>query len=238
MRWASLAVVCSVALAGSLVGCGGQQERADTLPPSGEAAQTAAAKVPVAPSVKQSNTLTAAQAKAALLTLDDMPTGWSQEKPDPSDDNAKVTPQRCAAILDAVDQQGKPLAQAEAAFSPSDLGPQLDQTVSSWPRSQLPVLKKLTEAFKQCPKFTSTSKDGSAATFQATGLSFPNLGDRTLALRLKVKSEGLNFVIDVVYIAKGNNGIALLASGLQPLDGATLEGLARKAVTHLDAAAR
>jgi hypothetical protein len=88
------------------------------------------------------------------------------------------------------------------------------------------------------PKFTSTTKDGSSATFQASGLSFPNVGDRTLAVRLKAKTDGIDIVVDVIYIAKGNNGIALLVTGLQPLGGATLESLARKAVAHLDAAAR
>lgn len=241
MRWVSLAFVCSIAL----VGCGGQPDRADTLPLADEATgatteapRTTESKAPVAPAVKNS-TLTAAQAKSSLLTLDDMPTGWTQQKPDPDDDeDPTVTPKRCSAVLDAVDQQGKPLAEATAVFSPSDLGPELDHTVTSWPRSQLPILKKLTDAFRQCPKFTSTSKDGSSATFEATGLSFPNLGDRTLALRLKAKTDGINLVLDVVYIAKGNNGVTLMVTGLQPLDGAVLEGFAKKAVAHLDAASR
>jgi hypothetical protein len=239
MRWVSLAVVCSL----TLIGCGGQPERADTLPVADEASTSTVAKAPVetpvAPPAEKSSTLTAAQAKSALLTLDDMPTGWTQSKPEADDDeDPTVTPKRCSAVLDAVDQQGKPLAEAEATFSPGDLGPQLDHTVSSWPRSQVPVLNKLTAAFRQCPKFTSTSADGSSATFQASGLSFPNVGDRTLALRLKAKSDGINLVMDVIYIAKGNNGIALMVTGFQPLDGATLEKLARKAVARLDAAAR
>ncbi|TCN28805.1 hypothetical protein EV644_14423 [Kribbella orskensis] len=44
--------------------------------------------------------------------------------------------------------------------------------------------------------------------------------------------------MDVIHIAKGNNGIALMVTGFQPLDGAALEELARKAVARLDAAAR
>jgi hypothetical protein len=238
MRWVSVAVVCLL----SVVGCSGAPERADTLPLADEPSQslTAKPKAPVATpaDVEANGKLTTAQAKNALLTLDDMPTGWTQEKPDPDDDDTKVTPDRCSAIMNAVDKQGKPLAHADASFDAGGLGPQLEESVTSWPKSQLPILSKLTDAFRQCPKFTSTSKDGSSATFQASGLSFPNVADRTLALRLKAKSDGIDVVIDLIYIAKGNNGITLLVSGLQPLGGATLESLARKAVAHLDAAAR
>ncbi len=238
MRWIVVSLVCAVAVAG----CGGKPERADTLPVADDPSTpvvTTKAPVPTAPPVQKAKVLTAAQAKRALLTLDDMPTGWTQEKPDSDDDDDEtVTPKRCQALLDAIDKQGDPVTEAEAAFSAGDFGPNLDQSVGSWSTSQLSVLKKMADAFRQCPKFTSTSKDGTSATFQASGLSFPNLGDRTLALRLKTKSDGLTVVLDVVYIVKGNNGIALMTSGLQPLDGATLEKLARKAVTRLDAAAR
>jgi hypothetical protein len=238
MRWVSVAMVCLL----SLVGCSRAPQRADTLPVAEEPSQslTATAKVPVAApvDVEANGRLTTAQAKKALLTLDDMPTGWAQDRPDPNTDDPSVTPDRCSAILNALNGQGRPLARANASFNAGGFGPQLEQSVTSWPKSQLPILKKLTDAFRQCPKFTSTSKDGSSATFQAGGLSFPNVGDRTLALRLKAKTDGIDFVLDLVYIAKGNNGITLVVSGLQPLGGATLESLARKAVAHLDAAAR
>lgn len=237
MRWIAVAVVCSVAVAG----CAGKPERADTLPGAVGGSPTAvptkaSQQPPTVPAVPKASTLSAAQAKRALLTLDDMPTGWSQDKPDPADNDDTVTPKRCAAVFDALDGHD-PLAEAEASFSAGDLGPSLDHTVSSWPKSQVQALKQITQALQQCPKFTSTSKDGSSATFEASGLSFPNLGDRTLALRLKGKTEGISVMLDVVYIVKGNNAIVLMASGIQPLDGATFEKLARTAISRLDAAA-
>jgi hypothetical protein len=234
MRWVSVVLVCSIAAAG----CAGKPERADTLPVVDEPSETVSttrAPGPTAPSVEKAESLSAAQAKRALLTLEDMPTGWVQEKPEPDDDDETVTPKRCAAVFDAIVEQD-PLAEAEATFSAGDFGPSLEHSVSAWPSSRVPALKQISQALGQCPKFTSTSKDGTTATFQAAGLSFPNLGDRTLALRLKAKSDGLTIVVDVVYVAKGNNAIALLVSGLQPLDGATFEKLARTAVTRLDAA--
>jgi hypothetical protein len=238
MRRASVVIVCLL----SLVGCSGAPQRADTLPLAVEPSQslTATAKTPVAApvDVEASGKLTTAQAKKALLTLEDMPTGWAREKPAPDSDDPLVTPDRCSGILNALHKQGKPLARANASFNAGGFGPQLEESVTSWPKSQLPILEELTDAFRQCPQFTSTSKDGSSATFQASGLSFPNVGDRTLALRLKAKSDGIDFVLDLIYIAKGNNGITLVVSGLQPLGGATLESLARKAVAHLDAAVR
>ena len=41
-------------------------------------------------------------------------------------------------------------------------------------------------------------------------------------------------MLDAVYIAKGNNGIALVVVGLQPVRGATLVQVARAAVNRLD----
>ncbi|MFG1913117.1 hypothetical protein [Kribbella sp. NPDC048928] len=233
----AVAAVCSIAV----VGCAGKPERADTLPGAASESKTTettktARQPPTVPAVPKESTLSAAQAKRALLTLDDMPTGWSQEKPDPGSDDETVTPKRCATVFDALGDRD-PLSEAEASFSAGDLGPSLDHTVSSWPKSQVQALKAITQALRQCPKFTSTSKDGSSATFEATGLSFPNLGDRTLALRLKGKTDGIGVVVDVVYIAKGNNTVVLIASGLQPLEGATFEKLARTAIGRLNAAA-
>jgi hypothetical protein len=237
MRWIVIAAACSLAVAG----CAGKPERADTLPmdnapqavasaePSRQPATTKPAVVP------QASTLSAATAKRALLTLDDMPTGWTQEKPDPDEDDQTVTPKACAGVFDALDEHD-PLAEAEASFSAGDFGPSLEHSVSSWPKSQSQALKQIGDALRKCPKFTSTSKDSTSVTFEATGLSFPNLGDRTLALRLKGKSDGIGVVADIVYVAKGTNAVVLTTTGLQPLDGATFERLARTAIARLDAA--
>lgn len=222
MRWVAVGLVCAVVVGG----CG-------VIPADPVGVASTKAGAPTAAPVK-AKALSAAQAKRALLTLADMPPGWTREKPKPDDgDDDPVTPKRCAAVFDRIDQR-KPLAEAKISFTAGDLGPSLEHTVTGWPSSQVPVLKQIARALKQCPKFTSRSKDGSSITIQASALSFPNLGDRTLAFRMKARSRGITIVLDAVYIAKGNNGIALVVVGLQPVRGATLVQVARAAVNRLD----
>lgn len=58
-----------------------------------------------------------------------------------------------------------------------------------------------------------------------TGLSFPNLGDQTLAFRATAKAEGIDVVLDVVFVAVGHNIVSFTAAGPQPISGADLKGL-------------
>jgi hypothetical protein len=225
MRLIAVSLVCAVAVAG----CG--------LPVvAGEPSKPVVTTK--APSVRKAPVLSAAQAKRALLTLNDMPTGWAQEQPDKKkdDDDGTVTPKRCQALMDAFDRQDKPVVEAEAAFSADGL--LLEESVSAYSTPQVSALNKLASVFRQCPRVTSTEKDGRSITFRVSSLSFPKLGDRTVAVRLKTTTRGVTVVFDLVFIAKGNNGISLMAGGIHPLSGATLEKFARKAVTRLDVVAR
>lgn len=69
-------------------------------------------------------------------------------------------------------------------------------------------------------------------------LSFPNLGDRALALRVAGSTPDVEVVIDLIYVAVGNNGVSLAAGGLTPMQGTELERLATMAVQRLSTAAQ
>jgi hypothetical protein len=197
--------------------------------PAGSSTTTQSKKSEAVPEVDDG--LTAAQLKAALLTLDDMPTGWTQEKVTPDDGkDPKITPAECEAIGDATD--GKPDAKAESKFSAGGFGPTLEQSIASWGEETAGMIVKAKNALAKCRKFKS-AQDGEALTFQVAGLSFPNIGDRTLAVRMTTQAEGLDATFDVVYVAVGKNSVSLIAGGLQPVDGEKLEGIARKAVQHV-----
>ena len=71
-----------------------------------------------------------------------------------------------------------------------------------------------------------------------TGLSFPNLGDQTLAFRAKAKSEGIEVVIDAVFVAVGHNVVSFTAAGLSPMAGDDLETVARAGMKKVAAAAK
>lgn len=223
----ALTLALSVALA--LAGCGEDPpERADTI----AAEQPAATSAPPEKPAGNGETLSKKEAKAALLTVEDLPSGWSKAaQPDDGDSKAKTEPARCAAILEALDKAADPVAKAEAQF---EQGLQLlEHSVTSFEDDAEGLVKKATDAFSRCSSFTSTEPDGTRLEVKMSALSFPNLGDRTLAVRMTGSGGQIDIVLDIIMIAIGHNGVGIIAGGLTPVPGADLEAIARKAVTKL-----
>jgi hypothetical protein len=95
------------------------------------------------------------------------------------------------------------------------------------------ILTKTADAFSDCPKFTDITPGGTKTKVRMSALSFPDLGDRTLAMRAKGTVEDLELVIDLIAISVGHNIVAITAGGLEPMPGDDLEAIARKAVAKL-----
>ncbi len=179
--------------------------------------------------------LTEKQVKRALLTVDDLPAGWSADAAPTdtsSDSDSTITPPQCGELFDSLANTQQPVAKATADFTAGGIGPLLSHTVSAFESEVAERLERITKVLAECPAFTS--RDGKkATTFEAAALSFPNLGDRTLALRLNGATQGFDVVMDVIVIAAGGNGVSLVAGGLTPVPGATLQEIAKTAMTKL-----
>jgi hypothetical protein len=236
--------MCVLALtAVAVTGCGTDRpERADTVSGS-ETTQTQQPAGTEAPKAA-GRTLTDKQAKAALLTVQDLPTGWSVD-PDASsddqgdDDDSRITePAACADLFDSLDDGKDSVAEATGNYTAGGFGPFLEHTVTSHSKDPADGMDAVTAALSECPKFTMTDADGTKMQMKVSALSFPNLGDRTLALRMSGNSDEIDIVMDLVYIAVGRNGITLGAGGLTPIAGDDLEQLATAAVDKLAAAAK
>jgi hypothetical protein len=237
----SFALVAMLATAVS--GCSEDRpERADTVtgatqetsPTSGESAE--------APEVA-AGALTQAQVEAALLTLEDLPSGWSinTSSADFEESEDTTEPPECGVLFDSLDEAAMtPVAKAEAEFTAGDLGPFLFHAVQSFEEDVAGHIESVTDVLNQCPEFSSTDAAGVRTEFSTAPLSFPNLGDQTWALRLQGSSQDIDIVFDVVSIALGQNLITLVAVGfqlLQPIPGSELESAATTAVQKLEAAA-
>lgn len=116
------------------------------------------------------------------------------------------------------------------------LGVQFDSEVSSYEDdNQVDQIKGVAQVLTKCAKLTVV--DGTDRTpMTMTGLSFPNLGDQTLAFRANAKSNGIE--VDVVFVAVGHNTVSFTAAGLQPLAGPEMEKIARTAMAKVAAAAK
>lgn len=88
----------------------------------------------------------------------------------------------------------------------------------------------------ECASMDITQADtGSVSTYQTTQLPFPNLGDRTLALRMKIQQTISTLTMDFVVVKVGHNTVTVANSsyGGEPDTDAT-ERAMRTALKHLE----
>jgi len=215
-----------------LAGCGGSSssDRAKTITP-GAGSTSATASAPAA----AGKALTAAQLKAALITVADLPTGYKVD-PDPSDDdNSKTTSDNpeCQKRFEALDAKDSTAPSAEADFVGTSAGSVL-QTKLIAASSEAEAKKKLSDfavLLSDCPKLTLNDEDGKTeVTFSA--LSFPNLGDETLALGAEIKNAGFEAQGNYV-ISRVGQHVALILEGGLSTDIKALESAARAQVGKL-----
>ena len=225
-----------------LSGCGGTPERAATVgtQPAGPAPQESSP----APKPKGAGDgLTAAQAKSGLLAVSDMPTGWAATKNDPdSTSDSKIEPASCQKMFDDMDAKTegkKAKIKQKATFSEGGMmGTQLVMEIGSFDDdAQGNKVQAIAKALTECSTIKST-ENGQTATLTLNGLSFPNLGDQTLALRANVKTQEIEAVSDMVFVAVGHNIVSFTTVGLQPMKGADLEKIARTGMTKVAQAAK
>ncbi|MDR7253979.1 hypothetical protein J2X46_002969 [Nocardioides sp. BE266] len=223
-------------------GCGGDRpERAVTVDPqrSGSTADsTQEAEVVEAPEAPAGDQLSKAQIGKALLTVSDLPAGWTAtpaEEEEESEDT--VSPPKCKDVLDALDETSTDAAaEGEANFNKGGpFGTVLSQTISSYAD---PVdssrVQKIADAFSDCPSFDSTDSDGTVSKVTVSPMSFGNLGDQTLAFAMTLESSAFTVSVNVAYVVIGHNVVAMVNGGLAGADGAQLEKLAKQAITKLE----
>lgn len=225
-----------------LAGCGQTPERAVTV---GTASPAEAA--PSASAVEQpagaGDQLDAAQVKKALLAVADLPTGWSagENADDSEDDTSTVEPAACQTVFDEFDSAkgAKAAAEGMTTFNEGgDFGAELVQEISSYEKDgQDGKVQEVADALTKCSKMTIV--DGSdRIPVTIAGLSFPNLGDQTLAMRMTAESGGIEVTIDAVFVAVGHNMVSYTASGLKPIPGAELEKVARAGMEKIAVVAK
>lgn len=255
----SAAVLAICAL--TLVGCGGQAPQAGPTPgpttaspaPSRTATSTTATPT-AAPTASASATPSAepepeptpsptsspsaigtAPFRFALLTLDDLPSGW-RKAPVEADSNAKIQPASCRAVLRP--QVGLPkVTTATAGFQRGEDGPLLSHTVVSSKDDLVGYVDRLRATLPACRRFTAISADGFTTKYETKLTSFPKQGDATVSFRTTGRIDGSDVRIgaNLVVVAKGTAMTALGAAGFddQP-DDVRLEPLLAKVLAKAE----
>lgn len=232
-------VLVTAALLG-LAACGGgsDSDRATTIdPPAASGASSPEEEVEGG-----DKTLTAAQLKTALITVADLPTGYKVD-PSPSDDDDDTTKSDNPACqkkfddLDAEDEKDDSV-EAEAKFEGPGLGTVLQESLESYEdEDQIKDrFEEVASVLSDCPHFTTTDAKGEKLDYTISALSFPKLGDETLALGVSVKTPDITAVANIVVVRLGRNVMFVTQGGLTA-DVAALEQASRKGLAKLAAAA-
>ncbi|MCH1868772.1 hypothetical protein [Nocardioides sp. CFH 31398] len=243
MLIAAFRVTVTVLLLVALGACGEDRpERASTVESSdgveneqGRADDGEQAEAPADPAGEQ---LTEEQIQAALLTIEDLPSGWTKEASEEDDESEDtIDPARCQEVLDALDEgTGDPAVDGEADFSKGGpFGTFLNVTLSTYDEEvDEDAVQNISDAFTECPEFTTTDAAGEVSDVTVSPVSFANLGDQTLAVRMEFASSEFTIQVNVAYVVIGHNVLAFLLGGVAGSDAAELEDLAGQAVDKLE----
>lgn len=210
---------------------GGDDDRARTIAEPSSAA-------PAEPEGDGDKTLTEAELSAALLTVADLPTGYTAVPPTEDDDSETTGgDDECSAkFKELSDAEGTEAASAEASFEGGGLGTILEESLESYEdEDQLKQrFDDVVSVLSECPTFSST-EDGETTDFTLGALSFPKLGDDTVALAITGKTPDFEVKLNIVVVRLGRNVMSVSQGGLTA-DAAALEQAARAGLDKLAAA--
>lgn len=185
-----------------------------------------------------------------LLTVEDLPTGWTVAPDDGEEGGEDDSADEFCKGLDITKSEVEPSSEAEADFQGGQTGPFASQLVAVYDGDKAEqAFDELVSALEDCKEVETADEDGTF-TGSLTPVSFPTLGDETHAVRLtgtaKVTEEGETFELsmsgDFVFVRDGDvmTGIFQFAFDFGALGGGELdssitEDLATKAAAKIAA---
>ena len=240
MKRSALAVLAVVVFT-AIAGCSERDTRAETIQTtSGENPDSKSA--PKAPNDAAGAKLTQSQLDAALLTVADLPSGWTLgEASDEDSDDEKIEPAKCSELIDSMDADEKDaIAEGEREFNKGGpFGTLMGVSISSYKdKVDGDRLKEVADAFGSCSSFKGTDKEGVVSDYKVAPLSLANIGDHSLAMTMTVESEGFTLPINVYLVVVGHNVLTLFNGGIAGADGADLETIGKLAMKRVEESAK
>ena len=225
IRRAGVAFGLVMALAAA--GCSGGSARGAT---SGTA-PVATGAAPGSPTTE----VTDASLEAMLLTIADMPAGWSVDPTDSSNGtNESSGMPACLQQLDSVGS-GPSDPSAEAKFVGSAAGlPAADETIGPFGPDASSTFDEASALLSSCADVSFDTGGQHISGTMAT-LSFPDLGDESAAWRMSFTVQGMPLSIDLALVRRGDLGVLVSAAYLGSADPRFLQTMATKALAKLPA---
>ncbi|QLE71989.1 hypothetical protein FGW37_10580 [Streptomyces rectiverticillatus] len=187
--------------------------------------------------------LTGEQAKAALLTPGDLPSGWEVNKDIPAYDVGatgmqfgKAGTAACQPLLDAfVGADNGPKAQAHAMTDlkqAGETGIQMTQGITSYQEAEAVKIMQQKIDFGACGKFAAKGADGTTDQAAGSELTVPALGDGARGMRVvfAATEEGVSIQHDIAAVRVGGTVVTVSQASFTTADTAAFEASLRKAV--------
>ena len=172
---------------------------------------------------------TSDQLKTALLTLSDMPTGWTTSDQTGSDSSSSSM---CGATPTPTSSDETTVS---VDFQKSQLGPFLTEQIVVVLSGQMKTAFDQIKNSLSCMSWTEPDSEGTPTTYQLSPLSFPKMGDDTFAFRMSGGSGMFTFEADAVYIRVGDSAITIANVAVGSVDSDLTASIAEKAVDKLRA---
>jgi hypothetical protein len=229
MKPTGLALALAVSLL--LTACGSDGPESNAEAGNAGAEQSAAAPAP--------EPLTQAELQAALVTLDDLPTGYSPDEVSEDDDDTEFESENpeCQDRYDLLEDFGDDAdVEAEVAFA-QEPATSLEQSWGAYSASGEELsaqLAAIESVVTECSQGRILSTDGTPpldVTF--TPISFPQLGDDSFAMNGKVSSDGITVALTFAFVRVGQNVQAVFQGGLGQSDPELVAKVARLGVERL-----
>jgi hypothetical protein len=221
-------LVGTLALA-TLAACGGGGASDDQTVAEGSVQEPAKATTTTAPA----RVFTAEELKAALITVSDLPSGYSIS---PEDEEA--TEEDDDSYCDDMDPSKTVPAsvEAEASFQKEMFGPFVGSGVAQYASADEAkrFMAEARKVFDVCASYDQTDEDGTTSHITVREMSFPKKGDDSFAMKLTATGT-FPFVGDMVWARDGSLVYAVSQAGIGSIDHDLTSRLADKAEDKVEA---
>lgn len=180
---------------------------------------------------KKPETYTAEDLSRALLTLDDMPSGWTIH-PAEGDDEEGETESDSSFFCghDELDMDGRALGNTEVMLSGGEIAPVVVHAVNVYSADEADkIFAEFTGIFEDCEEW----EDEDEYTWHAAEMSFPKLGDDSAAYRLSTSDVPLVGVMEIqVVLIRSDSFLSVIMHmdiGFDGVDTEQTEQFARRA---------
>lgn len=178
--------------------------------------------------------MSAEQARAALLTVMDLPTGWSAKpdtgaaKKDSSDDYQECP--KLAAVFKKADSADD-ISAGFTSPSDSDLSEAILPMTLSAAES---LVAEFSDVVTTCKRLSSNTDDGMPFDMYMTALSFPKLADETFAFRTTATLMGATVNADMVLVRRSGVLCFIVHTARGRIDTAATEDVAQRAFAKIE----